>query len=250
MSTAPEADQRRLLDVQALDTRTAQLAHKRRSLPVLVDLAALRERLAGAARDVVVARTLVSDLRREVAKAEADVEQVRVRAARDRARLDAGAGSPRDLEALQHELESLARRQGVLEEVELEVMERLEAAEEAMGAAARLRDELVAREGALAEQAEAALSEIDRDAATVAGERETAVEGLDAGLVTLYERIRAQSGGLGAAALRGTRCEGCRLELNPIDLARIRSAAPDEVVRCEECGRILVRIPAPGGPAA
>jgi len=249
VSTAPEADQRRLLDVQALDTRTAQLAHKRRSLPVLVDLAALRERLAGAERDVVVSRTLVSDLRREVAKAEADVEQVRVRAARDRARLDAGSGSPRDLEALQHELESLGRRQGVLEEVELEVMERLEAAEEAMGAAGRLRDDLVAQEGALAAQAEVALSEIDREMAGVAGERGTAVEGLDAGLVTLYERIRAQSGGLGAAALRGTRCEGCRLELNPIDLARIRSAAPDEVVRCEECGRILVRIPVPGRPA-
>ena len=248
MSTAPEADQRRLLDVQALDTRTAQLAHKRRTLPVLVDLAALRERLAGAERDVVVARTLVSDLRREVAKAEADVEQVRVRAARDRARLDAGVGSPRDLEALQHELESLGRRQGVLEEVELEVMERLEAAEEAMGAAGRLRDELVAQEGTLAAQAEAALSEIDRDAGAVAGERESAVDGLDTALVSLYERIRAQSGGLGAAALRGTRCGGCRLELNPIDLARIRSAAPDEVVRCEECGRILVRIPGPGGP--
>lgn len=249
MSTAPEADQRRLLDVQALDTRSAQLAHKRRSLPVLADLAALRERLAGAERDVVVARTLVSDLRREVAKAEADVEQVRIRAARDRARLDAGAGSPRDLEALQHELGSLARRQGVLEEVELEVMERLEAAEEALVDAARLRDDLAARDADLAAQAEAALAEIDLEAAKVAQDREGAAEGLDAALMKLYERIRAQSGGLGAAALRGTRCEGCRLELNPIDLARIRSAAPDEVVRCEECGRILVRIPSPGRPA-
>ena len=67
------------------------------------------------------------------------------------------------------------------------------------------------------------------------------VAGLDAGLVALYERLRGQLGGSGAAALRGSRCEGCRLELNPLDLEQIRARPVDAVVRCEECGRILVR---------
>lgn len=249
MTTAPDADQQRLLDVQALDTRLAQLAHKRRTLPVLTDLAAVRASRSEMDREHVQARTLVSDLKREVAKAEADVEQVRVRAAKDRQQLQAGTGSPKDLQGLQHELESLARRQEVLEEVELEVMERLEAAEEALAGLAGRRDEIAAREAGLAAEADEALGAIDGEAATVAEERAAVVAGLDAALVTLYERTRAHGGGLGAAALRGTRCDGCRLELNPIDLARIRSAPADEVVRCEECGRILVRLPGPAGAA-
>ena len=89
----------------------------------------------------------------------------------------------------------------------------------------------------------AELAEIDSEVAAVTAQREQAAAGLDAGLVALYERIREQQSGLGAAALRGRRCEGCRLELNPTDLERIRTAPADEVVRCEECRRILVRVP-------
>jgi predicted nucleic acid-binding Zn-ribbon protein len=241
VTTAPATDQRRLLDVQALDTRAAQLAHRRRTLPALADLEAVRKELADAEREQVTARTSVRDLKREVAKAEADVEQVRSRATRDRQRLDSGTGSPKDLQALGHELESLARRQSVLEEVELEIMERLEAAERALQVAVAHSAELAAQEAALKAQVDAALALIDADAAAVAKDRAEAAQGLDPGLVALYERIRVQSGGVGAAELRGNRCEGCRLELNSTDLARIRAMPPEAVARCEECGRILVR---------
>ena len=119
---ADHADQLRLLDVQALDARIDQLAHRRRTLPQLAEL----DRVTGETtqvRDLLVgAQTEQSDIEREVAKSEQDVETVRQRAARDRQRMDAGAvGSAKELEALQHELGSLARRQCDLEEVELEV---------------------------------------------------------------------------------------------------------------------------------
>lgn len=241
MTTAPAADQRRLLEVQALDTRAAQLAHRRRTLPVLAEIEEVQAELAEAERQQVDARTRVRDLTREVAKAEADVEQVRSRAARDRARLDSGTGSPKDLQALTHELDSLAGRQGVLEEVELEAMERLEEAERALQAVVARTAELTARESSLRAQAEAALAVIDADAVAVATDRAAAAQGLDAALIRLYERLREHGGGVGAAALRGNRCEGCRLELNSTDLATIRAMSPDEVARCEECGRILVR---------
>lgn len=246
MTKAPASDQARLLDVQALDTRAAQLAHRRRTLPVLADLAAVQDEAATLGRELVGARTLVKDLRREVAKAEADVEQVRSRAARNRQRLEAGAGSPKDLQALAHEVESLARRQEVLEEVELEVMERLEVAELALAEVAGRADTVAARVAELSARADGEVAEIDRQAAEVAAERTRAAEGLDAGLLALYERVRSHGGGVGAAALRGVRCEGCRLEINAIDLERIRAAAPDDVVRCEECGRILVRLGSAG----
>jgi len=243
VTTAPAADQRRLLDVQALDTRLDQLAHKRRSLPELARLAELDSQLDDLHTALVTSQTAVSDLRREVAKAEADVEQVRSRAARDQARLDSGQGSPKDLQAIQHELESLARRQGDLEEVELEVMERLEAHETALAEVTTAHDALVARKAEVVVERDAAFAEIDAEIATVGAERASQADGLDAGLVTLYERLRGQLGGSGAAALRGRRCEGCRLELNPLDLDVIKKKSDDTVVRCEECGRILVRLP-------
>lgn len=245
MTTAPAADQRRLLDVQELDTRLDQLAHKRRTLPELARLLELDAQLADLHTALVTSRTAAEDLRRELAKAEADVEQVRARAARDQARLDSGQGSAKDLQALQSEIASLARRQGDLEEVELEVMERLEAHEGALAEVTQAHDALVAQKEAVEADRDAAFRTIDADVERVRGERAQAAEGLDAGLVTLYERLRGQLGGLGAAPLRGRRCEGCRLELNPLDLDGIRSKGEDQVVRCEECGRILVRLPEP-----
>ncbi|CAM5780376.1 zinc ribbon domain-containing protein [Cellulomonas persica] len=243
MPNAPAADQRRLLDVQALDTRLDQLAHRRRTLPELARLAELDTQLADLHTALVTSQTAVADLRRELAKAEADVQQVRDRAARNQSRLDSGQGTAKDLQALQHELESLAKRQGDLEEVELEVMERLEAHESALSEVQAAHAQLVAGKTEVETQRDAALAEIDAEVAQVQAQRATAAEGLDAGLVTLYDRLRAQLGGSGAAALRGRRCEGCRLELNPLDLDGIKAKPDDAVVRCEECGRILVRLP-------
>lgn len=243
MTTAPAADQQRLLDVQALDTRLDQLAHRRRTLPELARLTELDAQLADVSTALVSSRTAAQDLRRELTKAEGDVEQVRQRAARNTERLNSGQGSPKDLQGLQHELESLARRQADLEEVELEVMERLEAHEGTLAEVTKAHEALTAEVDKVTAQRDAAYAELDAEVALVTNARAGAVQGVDEGLLTLYTRLRGQLGGVGAAALRGSRCEGCRLDLNPADLDAIRSASPDTVVRCEECGRILVRLP-------
>jgi len=242
VTTAPAADQRRLLDVQELDTRLAQLAHKRRSLPALARLVELDSQLADLDSALVTSRTAASDLRIEVAKAETDVDQVRTRAARNQQRLDGGQVGAKDAQALTSELESLAARQAHLEDVELEVMERLEAHEAVLRDLEQAQGALVADRDKVVAERDAGYAELDAEAARVRAERERAADGLDAGLVALYERLRGQLGGSGAAALRGNRCEGCRLDLNGQDLEAIRARPADAVVRCEECGRILVRL--------
>ncbi|MCA5894972.1 C4-type zinc ribbon domain-containing protein [Isoptericola sp. NEAU-Y5] len=242
MVTAPPEDQRRLLEVQGLDTRLQQLVHQRRTHPSLATLAEFDTRIADLHGSLVDSRTAVSDLEREVAKAEADVEQVRVRAARDQQRLDSGAMSAKDSQAFVSELEALAKRQSVLEDVELEAMERLEAHQASLAKVEEAHAELTAGKAKAEAERDAAWAEIDTVGRQVKAKRASTAEGLDAGLLALYDRLRAQLGGLGAAALRGGRCEGCRLELNPGDLAAVRSAPPEQVVRCEECGRILVRV--------
>lgn len=191
--------------------------------------------------ELVRARTAHGDVQREVAKAEADVQLVRDRAARDQARLDSGQGTAKDLQALQHEVASLARRQGELEDVELEVMERAEALEARVRELEAARAELTVKVDALEAARDKALADLDAEAAQVTANRANVVPGVGEDLVALYEKIRANSGGVGAAALHQRRCEGCRLELNQVDINRIAAAADDEVLRCEECRRILVR---------
>lgn len=241
MTTAPVADQRRLLDVQALDTRAQQLAHKRTTLPALTRVAEVEAQLADLHSALVASRTAVNDLRRELAKAESDVEQVRVRVTRDQQRLESGAVSAKDAQALTSELESLARRQNALEDIELEVMERLEAHQDTLAKLEEANEKVLEAKREAEAERDAAFAEIDAELETVSDQRAVAARGLDEGLLSLYDKLREQLGGLGAAALRGRRCEGCRLELNQTDLQDIRAAKPEEVVRCEECRRILVR---------
>lgn len=241
MVTAAPQDQWRLLDVQAEDTRLARIAHRRRTLPELQEVAALEQRLAGLETEVVQARTRAGDIDREVARAEAAVDQVRTRAARNRQRLETGQGSPKDLQGLQHELESLARRQSVLEDEELEVMERLETAQKEI---AGLEADLASVAEGLREvggRRDAALATLDDEQRQAEQARAAAAGGLPGELLALYARAADLGGGVGAARLHQRRCEGCHLELNTVDLNRIRAAAPDAVLNCEECGRILIR---------
>ena len=239
MKADPEA-QRRLLDLQALDTGLAQLAHKRRTLPENAEVERLGKEVQGLSDERASAQVAVDDLDRDIDRIERDVEQVRTRADRDKARLDAGTGPAKQLEALQHELETLARRQRELEDVELELMEKKEEAEgvltEVDGRLTKARTE----QGEVERRRADLLAGIAKDEEFRRAGREPLAADLPADLVKLYEQIREQTG-VGAALLRAGRCEGCHLELSGSEKARVRAAAPDEVVRCDDCRRILVR---------
>ncbi|GAB2983420.1 zinc ribbon domain-containing protein [Actinotalea caeni] len=241
MASAPAADQRKLLDVQALDTRLAQLAHQRRSHPTLATLAELSGRAEDLDRARVDAETAVRDARRALSKAETDVEQVRSRADRDRQRLESGAGSPKDLQALAHELESLGRRQSELEEVELEAMETLETAQGELDAITSQRAALAEQVAQLESERDAAFARIDAEIARVQRERAAAVENLDSGLVTLYDKVRERTGGLGVLRLRGATTDPLQITLSLTERAAIEAAPADEIIRSED-GYILVRV--------
>jgi predicted nucleic acid-binding Zn-ribbon protein len=233
--------QLRLLDVQARDSALARLEHRRRTLPELAVIADADTRLTALRGDVVRAETEVGDLDRELRRLENDVDQVRRRAERDQQRMLSGAVPAKELESLQHEVETLTRRQSDLEDTELEVMEQREDAD-SRAAAVRAEVERVTATRSEAEQArDKAIAEIDAETAADADARAELATGLPPDLLVLYEKVRAASGGVGAAMLRQRRCEGCRLELMGAELRAAQAAPPDEVLRCENCRRILVR---------
>jgi hypothetical protein len=238
---ADHAAQLRLLDLQDLDSHAAQLRHRRATLPELATLADLATRHEELQDRLVAAQTESGDVARLVAKAEADVEQVRQRAARDRQRLESGATSAKDLQSLTAELESLARRQSELEDAELEVMQRQEDVDAAVAGLTAELAAVVADEQEVSARRDAAFAEIDAASADLAADRGGIVAAIPSDLLALYEKLRDQYGGIGAAALENGRCLGCRLELTPADRDRIKAESADAVVRCEECRRILVR---------
>lgn len=238
---ADPAAQRRLLDVQAIDLAIAQLAHRRRNLPEHAELDRLAKTIASLDDERATARVAVDDLDRDIARIERDVEQVRTRKDRDQARLDSGTGAPRDLEAIMHEIGTLTRRQTELEDSELELMERREQAQATLEGVERRLTETRTSRDEVERGRDDALRQIERDEENRSSSREPLVMALPAELYELYERIRSNSGGIGAALLRAGRCEGCRIELSGSELAAVRSASPDEVLRHEECRRILVR---------
>lgn len=233
--------QLRLLDVQNLDARAAQLRHQRNALPVIAQITVLEKERLGIVDQLRDARIVVDDLTDEQKRADADVEQVKIRRQRDQDRMDAGQiSNPKDLQRMQEELVSLQRRISSLEDTELEVMEKLEEAQQVQsGLDIRVAD-LDAKLADLIAERDRAQAEIDAELTKLDSERGPAVEGMPEDLMKLYDRLREQKG-VGASELRARKCGGCQLALDNAELARIKALAADEVVRCEECSRILVR---------
>ena len=237
---ADPAVQRRLLDLAEVDAELGRLAHRRRTLPEHAELAEAEAAVRSGKDKLVEVETVAGDLDRDIRRLERDVEGVRARTTRDNQMLAASGVGARQATDLQHELETLARRQSVLEDEQLEVMEQ----REAVGVdVEHARAEVTAAEqrlGDVTERRDTALKDIDAAETGRLRDREKVVAEMPADLLAAYERRRDQRG-IGAAKLVARRCQACRLELDRTALSDLRGAPADEVVYCEECGTILVR---------
>ncbi|MCB0940545.1 MAG: hypothetical protein KDB72_09940 [Mycobacterium sp.] len=238
---ADSSQQLSLLELAELDVELSRLNHRAAHLPEQQRHAEIQAEQGGV-NDRLSALTLaLEDIDAQVARLESEIDGVRQREDRDRGLLDAGSVGPKQLEELQHELDTLQRRQSSLEDSLLEVMERREqlAAEQA-DEAAKL-DALQQDLANTAQLRDAALAEIDDVRGQRSARREELVSGLDAELADLYERQHSATG-VGAARLQGRRCGACRIELDRGEIARIAATPDDEVVRCSECRAILLRV--------
>ncbi|RVW04911.1 zinc ribbon domain-containing protein [Rhodococcus spongiicola] len=232
--------QSKLLQLAGADTELAQLAHRRSTLPEQAEVERLEaERLSR--KDAAVAVEIVlDDLDRDIKKLEGEVDAVRQREARDRKLLEGGTLAPKQLSELQHELGSLERRQSVLEDELLEVMERREASQaDHDHAGARLtkaEDELIDAE----RRRDDAVADLESACQRSEADRTALVGQIPADLLAIYEK-QLERRGVGAALLQARRCGACRIEIDRGEIARIAATPADVVVRCPECGAIMVR---------
>ena len=242
---AEVAQQVLLLELAELDAELSRLAHRTTHLPEQQRLEQLQADQRSAADRLAALGMALEDVDAQISRLESEVDAVRKREDRDRGLLDSGSVNPKQLEELQHELDTLERRQGSLEDSLLEVMERREQLAAEQTAEQSGFDDL-GRELAGAEQArDEVLAEIGQTRTGRDARRVELVAEMDAELGAVYDRQRASSG-IGAARLVGGRCGACRIELDRGEMARITAAADDEVLRCSECGAILLRVRGPG----
>ena len=239
---ASAQDQSRLIELQRLDSHLQNLQLKLKTLPEIEQLNAIATRIAAGHESLKSAELELGDVQVELKRSEIEVEQVSERIKKDENRLNSGQGSPKELEQMQHELGTLAKRKAELEDGELEIMIRLDNAKAIVETLKSDEAGLKQLEVELKTRYSESAKEIEAEISSSQGKRNERVPQIDKGLLDLYEKIRSSSGGVGAALLVGNTCDGCHLSITPVELDKIKSQPADEVIRCEECRRILVRI--------
>lgn len=242
LSEEPLSSLERLLAIQEQDTAVDELVHRRDHLPERAALVEHEGRVTAVEAEQSSREARREELAATIARLQTDVGALEARIAEVTRTMHSGAVTvPRELQALQHEQESLRRRQDHLETEELEIMEELDPlTEEVAGLDGRL-EELATEGERLADALLQAEVDLEEELTAVTGRRAAAADGVDAELLATYEGLRGELGGIAVARLVGSVCGGCHLGLSAVEVDRIKKQPPDALVRCDECGRLLVR---------
>ena len=241
MQASPE-QQSLIFELQLLDNEIMQANTKLKSLPEIEQLLHIDKRIVTATDELATVKAEADQIALELRRGEVDVETVTDRIKKDEARLASGNATPKELEQLQHEVATLKKRQEALEEIELEIMVRSEAITARTNTLTTDLASLETLKAEINQRLTTASGEINTVITNKQSDREKVVIKIEKPLIDLYEKIRTASGGVAAAALVGNKCNGCNLAINAVEMERIKSLAKDELLRCEECRRILVRI--------
>lgn len=239
---ATVAHQNLLIELQKIDTTIISCGVRLENLPEIEQIKAIHKRLEDAAIELKVVETELEDVSIDLRRSEVDVEAVADRMKKDEARLNSGAASPKELEQTQHELATLTKRKAELEDGELEIMMRFDSVKKRLDELASDEVGLKQLELELNVRLENSKSEINSELESAKAARAALIPQIETSLYDLYEKVRSSANGIGAALLIGNKCDGCHLEINAIERERIKGLDAEEVLRCEECRRILVRI--------
>ncbi len=239
---ASSAQQSHILELQLLYSEVMQANTKLKSLPEIEQLLHIDKRITLANEELAQVKAEADQIALELRRGEVDVETVTDRIKKDEARLSSGNATPKELEQLQHEVESLKKRQADLEEIELEIMVRAEASSARVNTLTTDLSSLETLKSEINQRLATATTDINLLILSKTTARNEVVAKIEKPLLDLYEKIRASNGGIGAASLVSDKCNGCNLTINAVEMNRIKALAADELLRCEECRRILVRI--------
>ena len=231
---------RPLLDLQRIDSAVDRLTQRRADLPEQRELNESTDARAEAGGGYAEKEAELAAVVREQTKRETEVNQIDEKIAHETSRLYSGeVSSPKELSNIQAELDALRRRKVHLEDEELDVMEQREGLEKEAGELKARLEELDAKVADATSRRDHASVEIEQELADLSKQRAQVVPSLHAGVVELYEDLRARRGGVAVAALENGVCRACGLPLSPMARDEIRRSN-EAIVRCENCRRLLV----------
>ena len=239
---APVEQQRQLLEIQKVDTAMAKLLHQRRSVPELAELEALAIQQAATGTQLAEHAPVLKEARQELNSTETKAEQIQAKIDRNQGRLDAGTGSPKDLQALQAEIVQLKAQLSEVEDAQLEAMDALETAENTLSSLLQTEAEQAAGQAQLQECRDAKWAKFDAELQELQVAKQAAQASVSAELLAEYERIRARTGGVGAVTFQGNRVVETGIEFSVAELEAIKIAHPEDVVCADDYDYILVRI--------
>ncbi|MGH9057342.1 MAG: zinc ribbon domain-containing protein [Acidimicrobiales bacterium] len=234
-------DLQALLSVQDLDTETDRARHRRVALPERATLAEMDKRAAILEATLEEATSVRDEVACRQVAAEQDLAATEQRRAAVSRRLYSGeVSASRELQAMSADVESLGARVSSLEDRILEILEEREPLDARVGELEAEKDKLAAERQEAVASLGSGEEAIDVILEGLASQRAEAAALVPPALLSDYEGIRARLGGVGAARLVGSRCDGCHLTLPATEMDRIRHLPEGELVTCDQCGRILV----------
>jgi len=229
----------RLLELQELDSTIDRLEHRRAQLEAGEELSGARKQLEEAESSLGELRLAVDAVDAESRRLEHEIDSFGAKLASEEKRMyDGSIVNAKELEALQHEIAALKQRRSRAEDELLEQMERREDLDARAAEAAKDVDGARARAEALGGDSLRELDGIASELQARGAERAALVPAFDEELLELYEDLRSQKHGVGAAAIVDGVCQACHEKLSAVELDRLRHA--EGVKRCEYCRRIVV----------
>jgi predicted nucleic acid-binding Zn-ribbon protein len=229
----------RILELQELDTSIGRLTQRRAQLEAGEEVSAIRTEMEEAESRLGELRLGLDAVGRESARLEHEIDSMGAKLAAEEKRLyDGSIANTKELEALQHEIANLKERRSRAEDELLDQMVRREDMEARAGAAEGDLGSVRVRLEAVGGDAVRELEEIEAGLAGHGTERDALALEMDEELLELYEDLRRQKKGVGAAAIVDGVCQACHEKLSAVELDRLKH--DDGIKRCEYCRRIVV----------
>jgi predicted nucleic acid-binding Zn-ribbon protein len=232
--------QRLLLDLNSIDQNVSKLDYQKKNHPQLMKITELTARVPSIEASIVENDSQIIETKKEVSKAEIDVENISKRVQKDKEKLASSETSAKDLTQIQHEIGTLDSKQKELEEVQIEFLEIVEDLEHKKRGLQEILEQVKAEISELNITIKADFEKANREIATLSTERQTVISKVEKDLLDLYEKIRSEHV-IGAGLFSHGNCNSCQIQISPSEINNINSTDPEEVIRCENCRCILVR---------
>ncbi len=210
-------------------------------LPEVGELELLETEMKELASHLTARAEWLAPLKQDLAEVSAKVTVLTSRKVELERRQAAPSATPKELVALQGELEHLVTELQALENNEIELFMRVEPLEQELVVLSAMAKEKVARRQGLRNSVAELTGTLDEEIAALVHSRTAVLAAIPEALRVRYEGARAHvGGGVGAAHVTNGRCTGCHISLSPLDLDRLKRVSGTELLSCPECSRLLL----------